>query len=267
MQTPDLSPDHGPVLSVVIPTRNEAANAPALVSQLAAVLGPISSEVIFVDDSDDGTPAALEAAAVDAGLQLSVVHREGAERKGGLSTAVLAGIREAGGAYVLIMDADLQHPTDLITPLLRRAEETDADIVIASRFVPGGSDKGLAGTQRRVISWGAKTLVKTLFLRTLRGVTDPLSGFFLARRELLMDATLRPIGFKILLDILIRCGHSRVEELPLVFAARAGGDSKATLSQGKDFLTHVLTLFRDVRFDGQLRRVRNLRSHGRSRSG
>ena len=258
------SPGGGPVLSVVIPTRNEAANAPALVAQLAAVLGPISSEVIFVDDSDDGTPGTLEAAAADSGLQLTVVHREGAERKGGLSTAVLAGIREATGLYVLIMDADLQHPTDLIAALLQRARDTDADIVIASRFVPGGSDKGLAGRQRRVISWGAKTLVKLLFLRTLQGVTDPLSGFFVARRDPLITATLRPIGFKILLDILIRCDHSIVEELPLVFAARAGGDSKATLSQGRDFLTHVFTLFRDVRFDGELRRLRSLGNRRRT---
>jgi dolichol-phosphate mannosyltransferase len=86
-------------------------------------------------------------------------------------------------------------------------------------------------------------MVKILFFRTLRRVTDPLSGYFIARRDVLVDASLRPMGFKILLDVLVRADHSRVEELPLRFAPRAGGASKATLGQGKQFLAHVATLF------------------------
>jgi dolichol-phosphate mannosyltransferase len=236
---------------------------PALVSQLAEVLAGIESEVIFVDDSDDETPKTIEAASGDRALVAKVIRRTGPERRGGLSTAVVEGIVSATGKYVLIMDADLQHPTGMIPQLLATAYKADADIVIASRNIPGGSDAGLAGPGRRVVSWGAKGLVKLLFFRTLRGVTDPLSGFFLARREVLAEGALRPIGFKILLDILVRCDHPRVEEVPLPFAPRAAGKSKATIRQGVDFLAHVVTLFWDVRRDGELRKRRGLRANSR----
>jgi dolichol-phosphate mannosyltransferase len=89
--------------------------------------------------------------------------------------------------------------------------------------------------------------VKVLFFRTLRSITDPLSGFFLARQALLNETVLRPIGFKILLDVLVRCDWSAVDEIPLRFAPRAAGVSKATLSQGRDFLAHTFTLFLHVR--------------------
>jgi dolichol-phosphate mannosyltransferase len=246
------------MLSVVIPTRNEEENAPSLITQLAGVLHDTASEVIFVDDSDDGTPEAIEMGAKKAGLAVTVVHRKGAERRGGLSTAVVEGIRAATGEYVLIMDADLQHPTAMIPLLLAKAEETGADIVIASRNVPGGSDAGLASPSRRVISWGARWMVKVLFFRTLRRVTDPLSGYFIARRDVLVDASLRPIGFKILLDVLVRADHSKVEELPLRFAPRAGGASKATMGQGREFLAHVATLFWARWTDSDVRRRRGV---------
>jgi dolichol-phosphate mannosyltransferase len=246
------------LLSLVIPTRNERENAPALITQLARVLTDVDAEVIFVDDSDDETQQVIETAAATASLGIRVVHRDGAARKGGLSTAVVEGIRAATGQYVLIMDADLQHPTTMTPQLLATARETDADIVIASRNIPGGSDAGLASPSRRVISWGAKWMVKALFFRTLRHVSDPLSGFFIARRDLLVDASLRPMGFKILLDVLVRAEHSRVEELPLKFAPRAGGASKATLGQGREFLTHVATLFWARWTDSDVRRRRGV---------
>ena len=250
------------LLSVVIPTRNEAANASMLVSLLSEVLSSIASEVIFVDDSDDDTARVLNEAASQTGIAAIVIRRGGTDRRGGLSTAVVRGIESATGSYVLIMDADLQHPTQMIPKLLATAYEADADIVIASRNIPGGSDAGLAGPGRRVVSWCAKGLVKVLFFRTLRGVTDPLSGFFLAKREVLAEGALRPIGFKILLDILVRCEHPQVVEVPLQFAPRAAGESKATIKQGVDFLTHVFTLFWDVRRDGDLRKRRGLRANG-----
>jgi len=222
------------------------------------VLGGLNSEVIFVDDSDDATVAVLEETAATSGLAVSVLHREGLDRRGGLSTAVVTGIQAATGQYVLIMDADLQHPTAMIPELVEKARESGADIVIASRNVPGGSDAGLDSASRRVISWGAKWVVKVLFFRTLRRVTDPLSGYFIARREVLVDASLRPMGFKILLDVLVRADHSSVEELPLRFAPRAGGASKATVGQGRQFLAHVATLFWARWTDSDVRRRRGV---------
>jgi dolichol-phosphate mannosyltransferase len=185
-----------------------------------------------------------------------MIHRDGIARRGGLSTAAVAGIRAAAGDYVCIMDADLQHPPQLVKSLLSRAEETGADIVIASRYVRGGSDEGLGGPSRKAISWAAKWLAKIVFFERIHSVKDPLSGFFLARRSVLNRATLQPIGFKILLDILIRSDWRGVQEVPLKFASRAGGTSKATMKQGKDYLLHVLSLFWHARFDSPARRFR-----------
>jgi len=246
----------GYLLSVVIPTRNEAATAPLLITRLNEALTGISAQLIFVDDSDDDTPGVVGRSAEASRISIELIHREGAARRGGLSTAAVAGIRAAAGEYVCIMDADLQHPPQLVNSLLKRAEETGADIVIASRYVRGGSDEGLGGPSRKVISRAAKWLAKAAFFERIHSVKDPLSGFFLVRRSVLNKATLRPIGFKILLDILIRSEWTGIQEVPLQFAARAGGASKATMKQGKDYLLHVLSLFWHARFDGPARRLR-----------
>jgi dolichol-phosphate mannosyltransferase len=242
------SPPRAFHLSLVIPTRNEAATAPTLIARLAEVLAGIDCEVVFVDDSDDDTPAVIRKAGEEAGLGVSVIHREGEARAGGLSTAVLAGMRAAQGDYLLVMDADLQHPPATIHALLETAEDYGAGVVIASRYLAGGGDEGLDGYYRKAVSWGSKWLVKVLFPDRLNGVSDPLSGFFIVRRSIVEGAELRPIGFKILLDILVRCDPAKVREVPLRFAERAGGSSKAGFAQGKTFLTHVVTLVRDVRF-------------------
>lgn len=245
------------LLSVIVATRNERVCAPLLVSQLSQALADVPSEIIFVDDSDDDTPELIERVAAESPLSIRVIHREGDAQRGGLSTAVLDGLKVSGGEYVCIMDADLQHPPELVSQLLSRARESAADIVIASRYIKGGSIAGLGGFTRKAISWGAKWLVKILFPHRLRSISDPLSGFFLARRTLLSETTLRPEGFKILLDTLMRCHWSKAEEIPLQFAARAGGDSKANLSQGRYFIVQVWKLLWDLRiarFVGRSRR-------------
>jgi dolichol-phosphate mannosyltransferase len=234
-------------VSLIIPTRNEEQNLPALLAKLADVLHESSYEIILVDDSDDATAQVAPQLAAKHGLNLSVIHREGAERGGGLSTAVLAGVAAAYGDYVCVMDADLQHPPELIADMIEAARRGDADIIMASRYVEGGSDAGLSSRARRLISFASKSLVKTVFRGRLRSVSDPLSGFFLARRSLLNKTALRPIGFKILLDILVRSNWRLTEEVPLRFERRAAGASKATLHQGRDFLSHVTRLFWELR--------------------
>jgi dolichol-phosphate mannosyltransferase len=229
-------------LSLIVPTRNEEESIPPLVERLSSVLGHVNYEVLLVDDSEDDTPRVALAMAAEYGLRLSVVHRDVEERQGGLSTAVLTGIDAACGGFVCVMDADLQHPPELIRRMLEAAAQGDADIVIASRYVEGGSDAGLSSRARRMISLASKRLVKNVFRRRLATVTDPLSGFFLARRSLLDATALRPIGFKILLDILVRSEWKSVTELPLQFERRAAGSSKATFKQGRDFLAHVARL-------------------------
>ncbi|MEX2246638.1 MAG: glycosyltransferase family 2 protein [Dehalococcoidia bacterium] len=234
----------GPTVSVVVPTYNERHNVEALIGRLEASLAGLPSEVIFVDDSDDGTEQLI--AARPSQLDIRVIHRAGRERKGGLSTAVLRGMSVARGAYVCIMDGDLQHPPETIPALVERAEGTDADIVIASRHVEGGSSTGLDGPWRRFFSFTFGMLSRVLFYEKLRRVKDPLSGFFLVRRTALEGITFRPMGYKISLEILVRSAGSRVEEVPYRFTMREAGVSKATLGTGVTFFRHVGLLLLEV---------------------
>jgi dolichol-phosphate mannosyltransferase len=235
-----------PLLSVVVPTRNEAANLPVLVDRLRAALAGIAAELCFVDDSDDDTPAQLEALAAASGGGVRCLLRQGAERAGGLSTAVVAGLRLATGAFVCVMDADLQHPPEVI-PTMLEAAMRGADLVVASRYMAGGSRGGLDGAGRRLVSRGATAVARTLFTEARRS-TDPLSGFFLCRRALADGVEFRPVGFKILLELLVLLPREvRVEDVPLRFMPRERGSSKASARQGLLYLRHLRSLLLDVK--------------------
>ena len=232
-----------PLLSVVVPTRNEEATVGPLLARLGAALEAIDHEILFVDDSDDGTARAIGAAAA-ADPRVSLVHREGPERAGGLSTAVVLGIHQTRGEFVCVMDADLQHPPEDIPGMLTVARD-GADVVVASRYVRGGSRRGLDGRGRRLVSRTAGAVARGLFTEA-RASTDPLSGFFLCRRRVIDGIEFRPVGFKILLELLVCVPGVTVRDVPLVFAARAGGSSKATARQGLLFLGHIRSLVFDV---------------------
>ncbi len=222
-------------LSVIVPTRNEAENIPRLLARIDNAVRGIPYEVIVVDDSDDTTPEVVERERV-VGRPVRLIHREGAERAGGLSSAVVAGIRAARGQYLASLDADLQHPPERLPELV--AKLADADVVVASRYIPGGSPGGLDGPVRRVGSVGAKVLAQIL-VPNARLSTDPLGGFFAVRRTAIDGAALRPIGFKILLEVLARGRVRRVAEVPYTFEQRQAGQSKASFGQMKLYLRHL----------------------------
>ena len=234
----------GPLLSVVVPTRNEAANLELLIGRLDQALAGLAAEVCIVDDSDDESAAILERLAAERPGRLRVVLRHGPERLGGLSTAVVAGLGMAHGDYVAVMDADLQHPPETL-PAMLAAARAGADLVVASRYAPQGSAGGLDGGVRRVVSRAATWLARVLFAEARRS-SDPLSGFFLCRRPLVDGIEFRPVGFKILLELLVLLPDLRVTDVPLRFAPRAHGSSKAGLGQGLLYLRHIRSLFLDV---------------------
>jgi dolichol-phosphate mannosyltransferase len=236
-----------PALSLIIPTRNERENVRELLSLLREVLAGIDSEIIIVDDSDDGTAEEARAAVTDLALGVRVIHREKGERKGGLSTAVVAGIAASTGKYLCVMDADLQHPPHLVAQMLEVAREKKADIVAASRYMKGGSDGGLSSTTRRWLSLSSKWLVTALFFPRLLRVTDPLTGYFVVRRAVVEGVGLKPAGFKILLEILVRSRWKRSVDVPIKFERRHAGESKATIKQGMTFLRHAFGLFWETR--------------------
>jgi dolichol-phosphate mannosyltransferase len=234
-------PATGPALSVVIPTRNEEGNIERLVERLDEVLASTAAEILFVDDSDDGTLAAIERARGLCRHDVRAIHRPPGSRKGGLGGAVVEGMRNARAPWICVMDADLQHPPEVIGRLAAKAREQSVDLIAASRF-GGDASVGEFGPFRRGLSWlsaGSATLV---FRRRLHRMTDPMSGFFMVRRAALDLDALRPNGFKILLEIVVRTRGLRVAEVPFEFGTRYAGDSKASLREGARYLAQLWRL-------------------------
>jgi len=231
------------LLTVVIPTRNEADNVPVLMRELRESLSGIDYRVVFVDDSTDETPEVIRGLSEEDG-RVTLTHRRDAERDGGLSTAVTTGIEVFAGIseYTCVMDADLQHPPEKAREMLELARSSDADVVVASRYARGGSYTGLLGPLRRGVSVGSKFLARIVF-KEARKTSDPMAGFFLVRNEAIFGIQFRPTGFKVLLEILVCAPELKVVEVPLDFRARHAGVSKATFRQGLEYLAHMTSLF------------------------
>jgi dolichol-phosphate mannosyltransferase len=203
-----------------------------LIDRLGRALAGHAAEILFVDDSDDETPAAVLDAARTAEKRVRLLHREGAERTGGLGGAVLAGIQATDAAWVVVVDGDLQHPPEVVPELLHEGEELD--IVVASRYCGDGAADWLSSRYRELVSSSA--VARLAFPRRLARVTDPLSGFFAVRVAALDAASLRPQGFKILLEIVRRSPRMRVGELDFRFAAREQGKSDASWREAARFI-------------------------------
>ncbi|MDW4573383.1 polyprenol monophosphomannose synthase [Microbacterium sp. M3] len=228
-----------PEVTVVVPTFNESMNVAELVRRIADALEGTPSEVLFVDDSTDETPRVIEEVAALSPISVRLIHRE--KPVGGLGGAVLEGIKSARSDVCVVMDGDLQHPPEVIPLLLNSHTTTDADVVVASRYTGDGAADGLAGAVRMMVSKASTLATKSMFPLRLRNCSDPMTGFFLIDRRRIELQTLRPRGFKILLEILAR-QSLRVSEVPFRFAERHAGESKASLRQGVHFLTQLTAL-------------------------
>jgi dolichol-phosphate mannosyltransferase len=224
-------------LSLIVPTFRERDNIAPLVQQIARSLDGVDYEVVFVDDdSRDGTEELI--AELSAKYPVRIVVRKD---KKGLASAVVDGFAHARGRAVGVMDADLQHPPQVL-PALLRALEDGADMAIGSRYVKGGGCEGWS-LMRRFMSKGAGVLAH-LFLPTTRGIADPMSGYFMFRPEVIAGASLHPTGYKILLEILVAGSPHRVTEVPFMFVTRERGESKLRLSQQVDYLKHIASLMK-----------------------
>jgi len=231
-------------ISLIIPTYNERDNIISLVERIHHVLSSYEYEILFVDDnSGDGT--AEVAGSLSAKYPVKVIVRQ---NKRGLASAVVDGLSHVTGQIVGVMDADLQHPPEVIPSLLTEIEN-GADIAIASRYVKEGGCQGW-GLTRRIISKGAIVLAH-LLLPSTRQFRDPLSGFFVFNRQVVAHVHLKPTGYKILLEILTEGEFQNVAEVPYTFGTRSGGESKLNARQQIDYLRHVYSL---MQRKGELRR-------------
>jgi len=229
------APRPAPELSIIVPTFNERANVPLLVERLARLLTSCDWEVVFVDDnSPDGTAAAVRAIG-EADSRVRCIRRIG---RRGLAGACLEGMLTSQARYVAVMDGDLQHDEELLVPMLDSLRTGDTDLVVASRYLYGGSAAGLSKQRSRMSRW-SNTLVRLLFGIDL---TDPLSGHFMLRRDAFeaLAPALSSQGFKILLDVLATGrGRLRMIELPTVFRERQHGESKLDSRIALDFAAMV----------------------------
>ena len=228
-------------LSLVIPTFNEAANVPRLLERLARALAAVPQDyelLVVDDDSPDGTWRVAEALR-ERYPQVRVLRRQ-ADR-GGLARAVVDGWEAAHGELLAVMDADLQHPPEVLRSLVGALEDETVDIAIASRYLDG------AGSWRGPRRWGSRAASRMAYLvlpAGARGVTDPLSGYFVLRRGVIHDAPLKPRGYKILLDVLARGRYRRIVEIPYPFGTRVHGRSKVNAVVILDYLRQLWDLSR-----------------------
>ena len=210
-----------PELSVVVPAFRERDNVPALLQALEQALAGLDWEAIFVvDDAFDGTEELVRERA-QRDPRIRCIHRIG---RRGLASACTEGMLASSAPYLAVIDADLQHDETLIPQLLAKARDENADVVVASRYMMGGSTGDLAAQRVRL-----SRLASTLSASLGQGLTDPMSGFFVVRRTFL-ERVVRNLygrGFKILLDLIAAArGEIRIVELPYRMRSRAYGESK-----------------------------------------
>jgi dolichol-phosphate mannosyltransferase len=233
------------LVTVVVPTYNERENLAPLAGRVFGVVDPQQAELLVIDDdSPDGTAAA--AAELGRVLPVRCVVRRG-ER--GLATAVIAGLRAARGALVVVMDADLSHPPESIPALLDALRDPRVPMAIGSRFVAGGKVDLDWPLHRRLNSF-----VGRLLARPLTTVRDMMSGFFAVRRDEVDLDRLRPVGYKIALELIVRQGWKDVVEIPITFRDRAAGRTKLNVAEQIRYLRHLARLYAFVLLRGGARR-------------
>ena len=220
-------------LSIIIPTYNEAQNIEVLIPQIHETLikNEINYEIIIVDDdSPDNT--ALVAARFAENYSVKVMIRK---NKKGLASAVIEGFKVANNSIMLVMDADGSHPVETIPEMFRILNDSGADMVIGSRY----------HRNSKFVKWPwyRNLLSRFAFLLTKRlvNVSDPTTGFFAIKKDLITNISLKPIGWKIALEIMVRTKPKYIKEIPITFKPRMFGKSKLSFKEQINFLWHLMS--------------------------
>ena len=223
-------------LTIIVPTYNEVANIEILIKRIVDALKDhrISYEILIVDDnSPDGTWKRVMS--LNEKYPVRLLKRI---YKRGLATAVIDGIKSAQAEKIIVMDADLQHPPEKIPEIYHAL--FDNDIVVASRYTVGGGIIGWS-LKRKIISAGAK-LLAYLLLPPSRRTSDPMSGFFGIRKNVIKGINMNPRGYKILLEILVRGKYGKVTDVPYIFKSRIRGRSKMGIKEITAYMSHLISL-------------------------
>jgi dolichol-phosphate mannosyltransferase len=224
-------------VSVIVPTYREAENLPVLVPRITAALqrAGLPGEILIIDDNSPDKTSQVCARLAEKHPVRLVVRTE--ER--GLSSAVLHGMNQARGDVLVVMDADLSHPPEQVPELITALNGEGVDFVIGSRYVKGGKTVEGWGLLRWLNSKGA-----TLLARPLTTAADPMAGFFALRRTTLEGAApLDPVGYKIGLELIVKCGCKKVREVPITFANRLHGQSKLSFKEQVNYIRHLKRLY------------------------
>lgn len=233
--------------TIIAPTVDEAGNLGQLAKNVRAAVQelPGVTRLLIIDDSDNNaTIAAASSASAAYGsstFQVEWYHRKGTEKTGGLSGAVICGMRMCHTEeFIGVIDGDGQHPADIAPAMFRVGELVD--VVATSRNRSGGSAEGLDGMLRHLVSYASNKLAKLLFPRLLGELSDPMTGFFVIRRSAFDLDRLKPDGFKILVELVCTHPGLRVLEVPMRFGRRGEGSSKGDLKNGLKFLRQLVGL-------------------------
>ena len=224
-----------PSISVIVPTYQEVKNLGHLIERVEAVVAEHGLDLemwIMDDNSGDGTEELI--ASLDKPWVNLVVRTENR----GLSPAVIDGLKAATKDILIVMDADLSHPPEKL-PELAKCLESGNDFVIGSRYVPGGSTDAEWGLFR----W-LNSKIATLMARPFTTAKDPMAGFFAMRRAKFQEADyLNPVGYKIGLELIVKCGCSKLGEIPIYFQDRQHGESKLSFAEQMRYIQHLRRLW------------------------
>lgn len=220
------------MISIIVPTYNEKDNIKMLISVIHSVLNGLNYELIVVDDnSPDGTADIAEKLSKE--YPIRILKRDG---KLGLASAILHGFRNAKGDVLGVIDADLQHPPEYMKYFIGTIND-GYDIVIGSRYVEGGKIEGW-DKFRSMISKGAIVLCKPL-----TNIKDPMSGYFFIKKDVIKDTIFSSIGYKLLLEILVKGSYKNVKEVPYTFKIREFGNSKLTIDEYINYIKLLYHLY------------------------
>ncbi len=247
-------------ISIIVPTYNESKNIRGILENIQkSIPKGIMAETIVVDDNSPDFTAKIAEDYFSSIKEktthtINVIKRKA---KDGLSSAILNGIQQATGNTIVVMDSDFSHPPHIIPKMMDTLRQTSCDIVIASRYVKGGSIQGWP-FKRKIMSKIATGIAKKGLGIKLQ---DPMSGFFLFKKNIIKELKFDAIGYKMLLEILVKTKGVKVQEVPYTFTDRKDGSSKLGVGTIFDYCKSVWILYkygRNVRRDEKRTSVRFL---------